>query len=85
MTLVLKWQGYRKFYVNCILENSRCSEYVSVLRTPRFCVTGYIERVLNIPRVLNMPEFCSGNKLKNNFKFKYPRPTLNNKVCLECI
>ena len=64
MTLDLKWLSYRKFYVNCILENSRYSEYVSVLSMSRFCVTGYIERVLNIPQVLNMPEFCSGNNLK---------------------
>ena len=29
MSLVLKWQDYRKFYVYCILENSRYSEYSS--------------------------------------------------------
>ena len=49
--------------------------------------TGYIERVNNIPRVLNMPEFWIyyENNLKNNFKFKYPKETLKNKICLECI
>ena len=62
MPLVLKWQGYRKFSVNFILEIHVILNMSQVLSIPRFCMyqesfTGYIERVLNIPRVLNMPKF----------------------------
>ena len=81
MPLVLKWQGYRKFCVNFILEINVILNVSQVLNIPKFCMyqesyamsfylmsfTGYIERVLNIPWVLHMPEFgiCSGNNLKN--------------------
>ena len=67
MTLVLKWQGCRKFCVNCILEihvilnMSQVSQYTKILHASEILIcysfTGYIERVLSIPRVLNMPEF----------------------------
>ena len=65
MPLVLKWQGYRKFCVNCILEIHGILNMPQVLNIPRFCMYqelnmlefhSYVERVLNIPRVL-MPEF----------------------------
>ena len=63
MPLGLKWQGHRKFCVNCILEIHVILNMFQVLNIPRLHVSGilicqsfrgYIERVLNIPRVLNM-------------------------------
>ena len=76
MPLVLKWQSYRKFCLNCILEIHFILNMSQGLNIPRilhvsgillcYSFTGYIEMALNIPRVLNMPEFgiCSGNNLK---------------------
>ena len=67
MPLVLKWQGYRKFCVNCILEIHVILNMSQVLNIPRFCMyqesqyarvsQGILKVFLNIPRVLNMPEF----------------------------
>ena len=66
MPLVRKWQDYRKFCVNCILEihiilnMSQGSQYTKILHASGILIcwsfTGYIERVLNIPRVLNILE-----------------------------
>ena len=38
MSLVLKCQGYRKFYVNCILEIQVILNMSQVLNIPRFCM-----------------------------------------------
>ena len=66
MPLVFKWQGYRKICVNCILEihvilnMSHGSQYTKILQASGILIlssfTDYIERVPNVPRVLNMLE-----------------------------
>ena len=38
ITLVLKWQGYRKFCVNCIQEIHSILNMPQVLNVPRFCM-----------------------------------------------
>ena len=38
MPLVLKWQGYRKFFVNCNLEIHVILNMSQVLNIPRFCM-----------------------------------------------
>ena len=36
--VALKWQGYRKFCVNCILEIHGILNMPQVLNVPRFCM-----------------------------------------------
>ena len=38
MLLVLKWRGYRKFCVNCILEIPGILNMPQFLNIPRFCM-----------------------------------------------
>ena len=38
MPLVLKWQGYKKLCVNCILETHVILNMSQVLIIPRFCM-----------------------------------------------
>ena len=63
MPLVLKWQGNRKFCLNCILEiwyfdYALGSQHTKILHILEILIswsfTGYVERLLNIPRVPNM-------------------------------
>ena len=81
MPLILKWQSYRlQFYGNCILEIRRIlnilnmPQYTKILHVSGILIcwsfTRYIERVLNILRALNMPEFSiwSGYNLKKNVR-----------------
>ena len=89
MYLVLKWQDYRKFCVNCILEIHGILNMSQVLKIPRFpCIrnlnifTGYIERVVIYLGFCICQSFESvlETTLKNNFKFKYPNEALKKDI-----
>ena len=96
MSLVLKWQSYRKFCVNCILEIHGILNMPQFLDTPRFCMIRNLNMLVSLgilKGLLILLGFwiCQSSEsvleitLKNNFKFKYPRETLKNKICLEYI